>query len=539
MNLSSALGAIKNLVGQGDLENALEQLLAQLDGHPEYAEFAQVLRVNKADFFQIKSQILRGTISTDAARLANNQIADNILRVIQRIESGKTTLQDPAPVQGPAHHPKAWRYYVAGGVVTLAAALIIWQFFGKKEAECPSFGKAIQQRVMVLPLKKIDAKNDVKREFDISDDLNTLIAKDPILAGKAEADVNEAYNIDENYPNPSEAGSIAENCDVQMIVWGKIRDSKDTVEVRYKLLNPVSKKTSAGKDPHLNKLLALSSEGVWVQDVKTISKLLYLVLANQSGNPEFAANVLRHMSLPGSVQSVDLANAPTDTTTMLLLADVYRSNGKKDSAMMVYDRILAYYPNNVTALRLRGSLNFEDGKFWASARDLQSLEPDPAKVQNEVLPIRMEAYLKCGWPEKARQDLEQIKKDSLASPEWIKLKERVIGDSLKAYEERMALSQRLLAKSPNDDKTKLQLAKARNALGDPESATKIAEDVRKRKPKSREAIETIIEASTQKGDIRKAVETVQEAERQGINTKTIRFKPTVRPLVLDTMRSGQ
>lgn len=542
MELSSALSAIKQLAGQGDIENALAQLLTILDSKPEMAVLSQAVRVNQADFFQIKSQVLRGTISSDNARLANNQITDNLLRIVQRVEAGKTTLED-TPSLEPVHSGNAWRYYTAGGIVALALAFISWQFFFKKSEDCPEYGKQKTQRVMILPLKRTNTSNNAKREFDIADELNTLFSKDPQLSAIAEADVNEAYDIDKNYPNPSEADQIASNCGVEMIVWGKISDSKDTIEVRYKLLNPATPKSAKGTDPYLSKLLTLSNEGVWVQDAKTIAKLIYLVLANQTGNTEMAFETIKSLQMPMVAADITAASLPAnvDTSTMLLLADYYRTTGKSDSAILVYNHLLAYHPDNTTALKLRGSLNYKNEKYWAAARDLQDIEPDPAKVDPAILPIRADAYLKCGWPEKARQDLEQIKKDSLVSKEWIKLKERGITDSLNVYQAQIKVSEKQLAKKPTDDVSRLKYANALNALGETDAAIKNAEVVKKRKPKSTAPVAIIVEASIQEGDIQKAVKTVQEADKNGVNTKGIQFKPSVRPLStrVDTLGKKQ
>lgn len=542
MELSSALSAIKQLAGQGDVENALAQLLTILDGKPEMAALSQAVRVNQADFFQIKSQVLRGTISSDNARLANNQITDNLLRIVQRLETGKTTLEE-APPPEQVHSGNAWRYYTAGGIVALALAFISWQFFFKKSQECPEYGKQKTQRVMILPLKRTDTSNSAKREFDIADELNTLFEKDPQLSAIAEADVNEAYDIDKNYPNPSEADAIAANCGVEMIVWGKISNSKDTIEVRYKLLNPATPKSARGTDPYLSKLLTLSTEGVWVQDAKTIAKLIYLVLANQTGNTELAFETIKSLQMPMVAADITAASLPAnvDTSTMLLLADYYRTTGKSDSAILVYNHLLAYHPDNNTALKLRGSLNYKNEKYWAAARDLQDIEPDPAKVDPAILPIRADAYLKCGWPEKARQDLEQIKKDTLASKEWIKLKERGIKDSLNVYQAQIKVSEKKLAKKPTDVVSRLTLAKAQNAVGDTDAATKNAEVVQKQIPKSTAPVAIIVEASIQEGDIQKADKTIQKADKMGLNTKNIRFKPSVRPLStrVDTLGKQQ
>jgi tetratricopeptide (TPR) repeat protein len=531
---SSEIKALKQSVVEGEVEPVLTALLAKLEHESsEWGDLAQAIRIIQADYLQVKSQVIRGTISSDNARLAYNQINANILDVLKRIESGKKSLTDP--VTPPS---QAWRYYVAGGVVTLALAFVAWKFLGQSQkGECPVYGKNIAERIMLLPFKKGSTGKDFTPEIDISDGLNDLIRKDQLLNKTAESDVYESYDIEKNYPNPSEATEIASGCGVEMIVWGKVRNGKDTVEVRYKLLNPAVKAPQS-TDANLNKLLEFVDEGVWVDNITTISKMLYLVIANQKGDKQMAMAIFNDINktalVSASADSSDTTRlAAGEISKLLNFADVMRTNGMKKEALSVYDEILASYPDNEQALQRRGALNFSDNKFWAAARDLQNVEPDPTKAPPDILRIRVDAYLKCGWPDKARQDLEQYKKLDAASKDavWIKQREISITDSLKVYNQRLEATKLVARKKPNDDQAQLALAQAHTALGEPDKAIAIAETVHKRKPRNVEAMKTVIEASAQKGDIKKVNETVREAERTGVSTKSFKFfSPTIRAL---------
>lgn len=534
---SSEIKALKQSVVEGEVEPVLTALLAKLEHESsEWGDLAQAIRIIQADYLQVKSQVIRGTISSDNARLAYNQINANILDVLKRIESGKKSLTDP--VTPPS---QAWRYYVAGGVVALALAFVAWKFLGRSpKDECPVYGKNIAARIMLLPFKKGRAGNNITPEIDISDGLNDLIRKDQLLNKTAESDVYESYDIEKNYPNPSEATEIATGCGVEMIVWGKVRNGKDTVEVRYKLLNPAVKAPQS-VDANLNKLLEFVDEGVWVDNITTISKMLYLVIANQKGDKQMAMAIFNDINkttmASSSAKTSDTTRlAANEVSKLLNFADVMRTNGMKKDALTVYDKILASYPDNEQALQRRGALNFGENKYWAAARDLQNVEPDPSKTPPDILRIRVDAYLKCGWPDKARHDLEQYKKLDAASKDavWIKQREVSITDSLKVYNRRLEATKLVAQKKPNDDQAQLALAQAHTAVGEPDKAIAIAETVQKRKPRNVEALKTVIEASAQKGDIKKVNETVMDAERAGVSTKNFRFvSPTIRPLATE------
>ncbi len=534
MDQSKALAAIEILIGEGDTEKALTQLLALLDSNPDFEEFAQTVRINQADFFQIKSQILRGTISTDNERTANNQIRDNVFTIIKQVKAGKNTFDEVVP-----EPRQAWRYYVAGGVATLALTLLGWNLLNKSAKEgCPQFGKEKTMRVLILPLKKMEGQANASSEVDLSIEINNLILGDNLLKTRAEADVNEQYDINKNFPNPSEAAAIGKDCGVEMVVWGKTLISKDTIEVRYRLVQSKMPKDTSAIPNYLNNIKDISLEGVLRSDVKTIARQLCSVIAMQEGEVDIAANLLSVASNSKMVASDAYPNITIDTSSLLLKAEAYMmSKARKDSALQIYNEVLAYYPDNYRALRGRGFYYLDHKNYTAAVQDLHLAQPDPTKADPILLRVRTDAYLEAGWPEYARRDLEQIKKDTVndTRKEWINDKERSIMDSIKIYET-LLLQSTTVAKSTQPKKrieAKLNIARANIALGNPDEAVKYSENVNIAEPRNKEAIETTLEAYAQKGDIEKARETINKADRKGANTKSVKFRPAaIKPLEL-------
>ena len=549
---SSEINALKQAVVEGETESVLSGLLQSIEKDSnEWTEIAQAIRLIQADYLSLKAEVIRGTVSSENARLGYNQINARILNIIHRIESGKKTLTDPV-VAAPR---QAWRYYVVGGVVALAIALVSWNLLRNNKTQkttddCPSYGEGITSRVMILPFKKGGTTQSITPEIDISDYINDLIRDDPKLNSKCESDVYESYDIEKNYPSPSEAAKTAENCGVEMIVWGKMRNAKDTVEVRYKLMNTLIK-NAASNDSDVNKLLGLVDEGVWVDDIKNISKMLYLVLANQKGDQQMAVKIYdeldgRPATTAMRVMSDTARLSDTDVSKLLAKADFLRTHNQQLRAVEIYDYILTFNPDNDQALQRRGAINFDQKKYWAAARDLQRVEPNAALADTSLLKVRIGAYLNCGWPDKAREDLEQYKKRTQGSGtmdvRFIKKYEQSIADSLRVYQARLQTTQEISQQRPADAKVQLRLAQTHTALGEPDKAIQIAENVRRRKPKDPEAVKTIVEAAAQKGDIEKVNATIKEADRAGMSTKGVKFtSPTVKALSSETVplkRSG-
>jgi tetratricopeptide (TPR) repeat protein len=534
--------AIQRHVEQGNLKYALNQLVAALAARgPAFEDLAQSARTLQSAFSNLRQTDNGGRLSSSEYQAESEKIAEKANKIIADWQD-----RQPEDVDSPGTTLRKWLIglAVAGGVVALAGGA--WFLFFQKKEDCSTFGKNKIQRVMILPFLRTGTVQTARREFDILDGLNDLFKKDSRLSLVAEADVNEAYDINLNYPNESQALEIANQCGVEMIVWGKMRNSSDTVEVRYRLLNPLSRKISSTGDSTVNNLLSMSDEGVWIEDYRTVIKLLYLVLAAQEGSaPMIAATLSEFPTASASSARVDSTNVvaaetwPTDTTTMFILADSHRALGKNREAMAIYDQILAEYPKNKTALRLRGTLAYQKKDYAAAARDYEALAPDPAKTDTLIQRVRADAYLKSGQPEKARRDLNQLRMKSKGGSKWIKMKQEEVADSTAAVQERVEKMERLARTKPQSTSVKLRAARAHLALGNDTEALGHAEKVLQAQPKNVQALEVAVEASVQKGDTQHAAELLERARRAGVDTKAVRFRPSVTPLLPSTKPPDQ
>jgi tetratricopeptide (TPR) repeat protein/TolB-like protein len=559
MELNPALSAIEAQIGQGELEPAIDALVKLLEQQPDLIELAKDVRVNQADFFATKAQSIRGTIANDDLRLANNQITERLLYIIQRVKAGKTSLEDPRPVvvatdstaQTVAlpveavvtvgeNGSKVWRYYLAGGVVALALALVAWKFLGRNADACPEYGKDKTMRIMILPFKRTGEQQNAKREFDISDGLNDLIQSNSILNVVAECDVNEQYDIEADYPTPSRAAEIAKNCGVDMVIWGKVRNSGDSVEVRYKLVNPAqavsSSNAHAGADSIFNSLMLLKSDGVWMNNYKTITKLLYIVVANNAKQSAVAAkmveDVLLAQAAPATSKTTDVSIS-VDTTTLLSIAETYLVNKQYDKALEQFDQILTAYPQNQTARRLRGMYYFDQKDYAMAADDLEVIGGEPEKTDTKVLQARAEANMRSSRVRIARRDIAELERRKTKEPEvnsWLQKRSLVLQDSTAAVNTRLQNDLAAARKKPADLNLKTRVAADYLHIGRQDEAINVASSVLNKDPRHPGAVEVKVRASVQKGDTLQALETIEKAMRAGAQAKDIRFKPSVAPL---------
>jgi len=539
MNSSQILPAIKQMIAEGNIDLALTRLIEFLESDPVYAELLQIARVNQADLYQNKASLLKGTISTEDNRLALNQLTDNALQIVAWVENGNFT--QPGKEILPTHS-QAWRYYVAGGIVALAAAIVIWKFLGggfstSTDEACPNFGSKYQWKVMVLPFKQTGSEGDEKPEFDISDGLNKLIRQTPAMVTSVIADVNEKYKIDENYPNPEEAADIARNCDAQMIVWGKLNrslTSKDyKLDVFYKLLDAGGVRLTG--DTTLSSLLKIKEDGnlQLVADVDAIVRLLYVVLANQSRMP-IAANLIKVDTISAKMSALG-TTPPVDTAIAIAMADNLVQNNKKEEAIQVYDNVLSAYPTNSEARQKRGALLYEKGDYAGAARDLDVAAPKAEKASSSLLRLRLDAALKSGQPDKANDDLKELKKTKNFDGAWINKKNKEVSDSLLVFQVRRDKKERMATSQPQNTKAQIDAGRANIAVGDSERAIKNAEKALKINPKNAEAYEIKIVANAHKGDTVQVRQDLEKARKEGLNVKGIlnNLSPTVRLMAVD------
>ncbi len=524
--------SVKQSIAEGRLEEALQSLVNLLESNPNAGELVQAARVNQADLYQLKAQMIKGTVSNDEARLINNQVADNALLILGRFQQGKTTLTDPVPVH---EHKNAWRYFAVGGSVTLIAAFVVWNVVVRKsnKAVCPSFGNNASLRVLILPMRQTGTLQNEEPELEIMDGLNKYIGKTPGLS--AIADVNENYDIEDNYPNPEEAAAIARQCNAQMIVWGRFNQNAPNnyrLDVQYKLLDAAG--VRAGGDTTINRLLTVTDEGEWTHDAAAVVRLLYAVIANQA-NVRIASEVLDELTKPDMKMS---ANA-IDTTINLVLADAYIMKGEPEKAVVIFDQILNVYPGQKTALTKRGALLFEQKDFVGAARDLEAAAPDPKSIDPHLQEIRIEAYLKSGQTEKAGQDIETMQEKGVKDDVWINTKkEELLNVSTKLLQELKPLNE--LAASPKaSDKTRIKAGRANLATGDNTKAIKNANNILDHNPKSSEAIALKVEALVAKGDTGLALDLLRQAQKAGVALQELELAPRTKAAVKSKLPEKQ
>lgn len=514
-DLNKALEDIQALISKSELEQAYTRLVQLLESSDEYAELADIARVNQADLYTWKAQELIGRLSGDESRRTQSQLADNALKIVRQLKTGKLYFE---PEIKP-HSSKAWRYYVTGGIGALVLAAGAWYFFSQQE--CPDFGDDFETRVMILPI--LDAQKENPAD-DIMDELTKWIEQTPGLEHKTSVAVHRRYDIQNEYPNSTQAVEIAKKCEAQMLVWGKKRtlpNNNYILDVRYRLLKAGN--VIAAGDTMINKLLSVTEEASVTSDAKAIGRVLYMALANYK-RATFAANFIKSTEksmAPAGVAGDTMAYAPVDTMLRLAFADNFIVQKEPEKAIEQYDKVLEQYPDNVTARTKRGALFLQQGMFEESLSDLEAVHAEATASAPALRDTRIALYLKTNQPVKARKELANAQKEGSFDSVYIADTRKRIEDSTAALERRRDK----LERAPKTTTNVLQSAKANIGLGETSKATTQANVVLKKQPTNTEAVRIVVEAQLQKGDTATAKKILRTAEKAGVDPKSIRLSP--------------
>jgi tetratricopeptide (TPR) repeat protein len=545
MKATEIITSSKQLIGQGDIEQAIESLVAFLESDSQYAELAQVCRINQADLYQNKAQVLKGIISNDDARLVTNQVTDNVYQVLNRIEAGKTTLLDPEVIN-PQTEPSSevkWKYYIVGGIGALTIAVLAYLFFFKKPEKpiaCPDFGKSVVFKTLIIPLKQTgDKKTAAEPEVDIMVELNKLLEK-----SGSNAVSNIKPNFTEGYPTPEQAAALAKECEAQMIVYG--RNNGGVLDIEFKVYDKGGVYIKG--DSSFNQLLAGKDQGKYTQNAVEVARYLFTVISNKVRQPIAAADlptilgiVYSNEDVPDSmVKSSGIMTQKLDTAMIFAIAENQVLSKNYKAALSNYKSVLEEAPSNQTALKNIGILTYKTGDFEASSRNLEAAIPNANTANPEILKLRTEAHLKNGQVDKAEKDLEVIKEKSNTKDDiWIEKTQKTLDLDKKALKKELVQAEKASRKRPKDNKSSAGVAHINQRLGEYEEAIKYAKKVQKSKPKDIDAMTVLIEANMSKGDSVAVRNVLEQARKAGVLKEVMNEVPKVAPLLVDEPKKNK
>jgi tetratricopeptide (TPR) repeat protein len=404
MDKPTAIKDIKKLIAQGEIGDAFEKLAGFLStAKGNYGALHKDVLQAQAKYSKLEKDSTLGIISSEEAKLQFNQSTRQLLYFLEVLEGG------PAKLASTKKTPPM-------GIIAIVAVVIIglgigWWYFnrdsgseevaGITDESCPNYSKQSKLNILILPFRSLGGKTG-NPHIAILNNLAELIDEYKILS-----DI-KTYLLDEEDPNAypatnNDASSIAQSCQAQLVIWGFTEKVQDETIVKTKYhfesadsnlqLQQIELNNNSQTDT-LSSISSISTNGLLTAEIEDIIKIIFGLVAHNTGNNEASASILEEVS-------------PTDSATSLLtgmvLAENYLRLEKPEEAKITYDKVLEQHPESSLARNNRGILNYLQGHYLDAAEDLSiALEKDSSNTK--LLETRGKAYMGAEQYKEARED---------------------------------------------------------------------------------------------------------------------------------------
>jgi hypothetical protein len=224
----------RELLSQGDTGQALDNLIAALEGSGGQPEALRTLRVVEANYNTARQKEQKGILSFPDAQRAYSQANDAILGVLDDLAAGRKPVAS-APVSR-----RVW--FVGGGALLLVGVLLGWWLMrppadvalkktDSKEPACPTF-EPQKFRVMLLPFQKLGGA-DSRPAASIQTRIRDLTARNDL---PTDVEILLDKKFEESTPDIEEARRLGKQCEADLVVWGQYEGfggDSVAVDVRY------------------------------------------------------------------------------------------------------------------------------------------------------------------------------------------------------------------------------------------------------------------------------------------------------------------
>lgn len=520
MDKQALIKQVKALLGKAETEKALVDLMSFLNANPQYANLSRLAIQAQAQYKKTKADEAKGTISFDNAKLSNNQVNDQILNILDALETGQI------PTVSNTNQASIIKYWPILGILLLGAiGLIAYQFLGANTSEkplaneaCPSYIEESKFNILILPFRKF-AGGDATPHEALKLDLGSFIA-DTDLDNELDVGIYKKNAEEIEYPaNAKKAEPFARECKkVGLIIWGTYEDlePRDVIQTNFKFLDVGDefkiKELKVTEDSGIDTVSSISSiatEGVLSFEIKDNLKTLLGVIAHNMGNDELAIELLENSS-------------PSDSLQLLggmILADSYINQGNNAKAEESYKKVLENHPNYWLALRNEAALYYDKGDYLGTIKELSvRLEDNPEDTV--ALALRARAYLEAGILDKAKIDLDKAA-EKMPNDPYIKKRRKEWVEKRNAQRRKVRQAeQEVHAEPKNVDKLEevstLQLHLAQYNKAESSSRRILAID-----NKNLSAYTNLIASKISQGKITEARRLFEEAKSIGIDSSDL------------------
>ena len=537
MDKNQLITEAKRLIGNADLETALNQVLAFLSSAAAYRHLHQEALLIQSQFKKAQRDESLGLVSSEQAKLSYSQTAQWLLRLLERLENDEL-----APAAS-AQRQKKLAPILLGTLALAIAVIAIWFFLPSGattppekpqligDTPCPAWPEQEAFNILLFPFQALN-DNTLRPHIAISNRLAQLKDQYGIKCSI------RFYSVDEADPNSypttsTDAGSIAAGCQAKLTIWGTAESVPGSAIIRtnYKFLHdqgqlPLHRLTLTEKSEvdTVTTISSIATEGRLTQDIEESILLLFGLVAHEAGQHQAAIELLERYPAADSASSL---------VRGMVLADNYFANRQEEMAVKSYDAVLALHPDYFLARNNRGILYFHKEQYAEAAEDLSvAIEIQPENA--ELLQIRGDAFLRTEQLNRARQDfirLRELRPESREAEQKIEEVERKI-EVERRIKERAELD---LRQNPTNLPALMQQAESAQKLGEYDQAIRSTEAILRREPQNAKAYAQLIQAYQSQGNLPLVERTLARAEAAGIRRNKLEEQapPALNPRLLE------
>lgn len=376
---------IKELVAEGKVDEALDQLVAFLGGQiDQFSPLYRAAQVAQSEYNQTKEKELQGLLTEDQVRLANNIAINKVLEILEQVDRGVT----PTP---PAVRQQWWWYALGGVVLTL---LVIFLLFKNSKGSsepivlpppttdtltsspvaCPNFAANTQYGIAIFDFTTRTGQEDnadvfLVQEIDKIFDRNGF-AGDAILI--------------EDYEGPLDATmakSLLKACNVQMVIWGQVF-SQEEIDLNFYAPNLEQK-----DKVELDSLLQFREQGNFQASIKQAALIIasrVLVDNNANGAVAVAEKAYQETMKSNSVAAKTAKKSNAESMATMTLANAHARNKDYKKSISLYHDILDKKPQDTVARRNLVIAEIKSNNIEVAIKNLDTLR-DHQKKQDPVL----------------------------------------------------------------------------------------------------------------------------------------------------------
>ena len=525
MDKSTVIQDVKNLIADGEIGDAFEALatyLAEVKGDYE-ALYRDVLQA-QAKYSKFKKDSTLGIISSEDTKLQFNQSTRQLLYFLELLEKNDTGKPSSSSKTKPTG-------IIAVVAVVLIGLGVVWWLSTRttkyekplviEDESCPDYSGKSEFNILILPFQSLGGETG-KPHIAILNNLADLIDSHSILS-----DI-KTYLLDMSDPNAypatnNDASSIAKGCNAQLVIWGLAEktEGETIIQTKYHFESAESnlplhriELTNNSNIDTISSISSISTNGLLTAEIEDHIKIIFGLVAHNTGDNETAVSYLEEVSTKDSATSL---------LTGMVLAENYLLLEQPEEAKAAYDKVLEQHPDYWLARNNRGLINYQQGHYLDAADDL-SVAIEKRSSDVKLLEARGKAYLEAEQYQEAKEDFTKASNLLPTASQAIKENLEKVDTIITNLDSKRINSKSSLRKKSVTAEEFVELASVSKKLGNYDKAIEEATKALSLDKKNVDAYAILLDIYRTKRDDEMVATTLQEIIKVGANYEAIAAK---------------